>query len=190
MSLKKIKKTYRRDTIRLRSWDYSWSAMYFVTICTKDKKHYFGRIENDVMQLSKIGEIVEIEWQKTAYLRPDMNIILGEFIIMPNHFHAIIGIGDNKFNSYTDKTDESLAVDANCQDKIAAENRFAPQSKNLAAIIRGFKGSVTRQARLINPRFGWQNRYHDHIIRNGKSFDMIASYIANNPLTWNKDCYR
>jgi len=26
-------------------WDYKTNAMYFVTICTKNRDHYFGEIE-------------------------------------------------------------------------------------------------------------------------------------------------
>ncbi|NEW82843.1 MAG: hypothetical protein GZ094_10835 [Mariniphaga sp.] len=53
------------------------------------------------------------------------------------------------------------------------KNTFAPQSKNLASIIRGFKSSVTINARKINANFGWQSRFHDHIIRNEESFQRI-----------------
>jgi len=59
-------------------------------------------------------------------MRPDMNLWMGEYTIMPNHFHAIIGIGNNEFNTHSDTT-----------------NQFGPQSKNLASILRGFKSSVT-----------------------------------------------
>jgi putative transposase len=31
-------------------------------------------------------------------MRPDMNLQMGEFVIMPNHFHAIIIIGENEYN--------------------------------------------------------------------------------------------
>jgi REP element-mobilizing transposase RayT len=57
----------------------------------------------------------------------------------------------------------------------------------LASIIRGFKIGVTQNARLINPRFAWQSRYHDHIIRDKTSFERIAAYIKNNPADWKKD---
>ena len=50
------------------------------------------------MLLSGIGKIVDEEWLKTFEMRPDMNLMMGEYVVMPNHFHAIIGIGDNQFN--------------------------------------------------------------------------------------------
>jgi len=48
--------------------------------------------------LSGIGFIVKNEWLKTFEMRPDMNLQMDEFVIMPNHFHAIIIIGENKYN--------------------------------------------------------------------------------------------
>jgi len=50
------------------------------------------------MILSEIGEIVNDEWLKTSSIRQDMNITLDEFVVMPDHFHAIIIIGENRYN--------------------------------------------------------------------------------------------
>jgi len=67
------------------------------------------------------------------------------------------------------------------------EHYFGAQSQNLASIIRGFKIGVTKNARKINSGFAWQSRYHDHIIRNNKSFNRIQAYIKSNPQNWKKD---
>jgi len=66
-------------------------------------------------------------------------------------------------------------------------NKFGPQSKNLASIVRGFKSSVTTNARIIHADFAWQSRFHDHIIRDSESFERIQNYIANNPMNWKDD---
>lgn len=66
-------------------------------------------------------------------------------------------------------------------------NKFGPQSKKLASIIRGFKSAVTKDSRIINAVFAWQSRYHDHIIRNEKTFQTIVNYIQNNPIKWQED---
>ena len=50
------------------------------------------------MILSEIGEIANDEWLKTPSIRQDMNITLDEFVVMPDHFHAIIIIGENRYN--------------------------------------------------------------------------------------------
>ena len=94
----KFRGKYRITSTRLKGWDYGRNAVYFITVCTKNRHHFFGEIIDGIMNLSEIGDIVEFEWLKTFYLRPDMNLWLGEYIIMPNHFHAIIGIGENKYN--------------------------------------------------------------------------------------------
>ena len=65
-----------------------------------------------------------------------------------------------------------------------AKNKFGPQSKNLASIIRGFKSAVTIYARKNNLEFDWQPRYYDHIIRNQIEFDRIKRYINRNPANW------
>src|SRR5688572_13745738 len=88
-----------RLTTRLQNWNYSWKSLYFVTINTKFGESYFGEIVENQVQLTDIGREVEKQWLLTPSFRPDMNLILDEFIVMPNHFHGIMGIGKNEFNS-------------------------------------------------------------------------------------------
>ena len=142
------------------------------------------------MQLSVIGKLTETEWLKTFDLRPDMNLTMGEYVIMPNHFHTIIIIGKNEYN--TDGGPGGDGGDGYEQTQCIASlpNQFGPQRKNLASIIRGFKIGVTTRARKINPHFAWQSRYHDHIIRNDKSFERICNYILSNPENWDVDRHK
>lgn len=167
------------------------------------------------MFLSPIGEIVKQEWIKTPALRPDMNLELDAFCVMPNHFHVIIIIGSNDYNNRTgamhriplNKTDDiSKNNDPNRRDAMhrvstthddekrrlltptpPTGNKFGAQSKNLASIMRGFKSAVTIAARLIDKNFKWQTRFHDHIIRNNLEFQRIRKYIIENPQNWQKD---
>ena len=179
----KYKNKYRIDTTRLPNWDYGNEAAYFVTINTKNRIHFFGEIVEKKMHLSAIGKIVEQEWFKSFEMRPDMNLQMGEFIVMPDHFHGIIIIGENEYNTLEKDARHCVSTDHIPTDH-KPTNQFGPQSKNLASIIRGFKMSVTINARKTIPRFGWQSSYHDHIIRNQKSFDNISRYIINNPENW------
>ena len=185
----RFKNKYRIASARAPFWDYGCNAMYFVTICTKNRICWFGDIQTNTdtlpyVSLSEIGKIVQSEWLKTLDMRPDMNLWMGEYVVMPNHFHAIIGIGTNEYNA---GRDAMHCVSTNTPNTIVSKNQFGPQSKNLASIIRGFKIGVTKNARNINPNFGWQSRYHDHIIRNYKSFQKISEYIINNPSKWCDD---
>ncbi|MEA3485852.1 MAG: transposase [Candidatus Aerophobetes bacterium] len=198
----KYKNKYRISSARLQSWDYGSNAMYFVTICTQNRQHYFGEIINDEMQLSELGKHVEKEWLKTPDIRPDMNLELDTFVVMPNHFHGIIGIGKNEYNMQrgSERRDamhrvSTTTTNANTNattpdNQTEYTNQFGPQSKNLASIIRGFKSSVTTYARKNNLEFEWQPRFHDHIIRDDKSYKNIVNYIITNPQNWETDKFR
>ena len=191
----KFQNKYRIASARLPHWDYGRQAAYFITICTQKRQHWFGAIRNGKMHLSGIGKIAEQEWVKTPDIRPDLNLELDEFVIMPNHFHAIVIIGENRYNG-NDGRDATHRVSTptpippsivTTPDHQKTANQFGPQSNNLASIVRGFKSAVTKNARYIQPNFTWQSRYHDHIIRNDTSFHNISQYIRNNPLQWQED---
>ena len=185
MSEDKYQNKYRIPSNRLRGYDYGANACYFVTICTKNRGHYFGEIVNGEMQLSEIGKIVQSEWSKTTALRPDMNLLLDEFVVMPNHFHGIVCIGDNQYNM-CDCRDEMHCV-STLPTLQPYKNKFGTQSKNLASIIRGFKIAVTVYSRKQNIDFAWQERFHDRIIRDHIELENTRTYIFNNPQNWNDD---
>ena len=84
---------YHRRSIRLKGYDYSRAGAYFITICTYNRECIFGDVIDKKMKLNEYGEIVESQWLKTPVMRPDVR--LGEFVIMPNHFHGIVVIAGN-----------------------------------------------------------------------------------------------
>ncbi len=193
---------YRRETVRLQHWNYANQALYFVTICTKNRENYFGEIVLEStsemkdttpkarLQPTEIGAFTMAEWFKCIEMRPDMNLTLGEFVVMPNHIHGIIGIGVNEYNS----SPLSSSPSGDAMHRVATggirgegeiyKNQFAPQSKNLASIIRGYKSAVTTYARKNKIEFEWQSRYHEHIIRSVRGYNRISQYIINNPQKW------
>ncbi len=176
---KKFQGKYRIPSARASWWNYRDAAAYFITICTKNRQHYFGEIINAEMHFSETGKKVEEEWLKSFELRPDMNLTMDVYQVMPNHFHAIIVIGENEYNKDKSPFDGDLTQ--------KPQNAFGPQSKNLASIVGGFKGAVTRFAQILMPEFDWQERFHDHIIRSEEEFIRISNYIVTNPAHWNKD---
>ena len=193
--MQKFRNKYRIPSTRLQKWDYGWNAPYFVTICTANRECWFGEIRNGKMDLSEIGEIMVNEWLKTPVVRPDMNLILDEFVIMPNHVHGIIIIGKNGYNNQESKCHDNRR-DAMHGVSTAKhkpnpdpnpKNQFGPQMKNLPSIIRGFKSAVTIYARKIDIDFAWQPRYYEHIIRDEKSYTLIRNYIRENPKNWFDD---
>ena len=88
-----ISSQHQRRSIRLPGYDYSQAGEYFITICTHEHEYLFGEIANDEMQLNAFGRIVDSEWQKSAEIRTEIE--LGAYVIMPNHFHAIVHILDS-----------------------------------------------------------------------------------------------
>ncbi len=181
----KYKDQYRNKSNRLQNWDYSWVGYYFITIATKNREHYFGEIQNQKMNLSTIGKVAKTEWLNTPNIRPDMNIVIDEFCIMPNHFHAIINIGQNQYNQRQHRGYAMHRISTTPQ--TITKNKFGPQRKNLSSIVRGFKSAITTYTRKNNIEFAWQTNYHDHIIRNDDELHRIREYIINNPQKWTID---
>ncbi|KAB1064348.1 transposase [Salibacter halophilus] len=176
---------HHRRSIRLKGYDYSKKGLYFITLCCQDRSSFFGEIDNGENRLNKAGEIVKEEWEKTPLIRE--NTALHEYIIMPNHFHAIIEILFSK----------------NHEENIG---EFKSPSQTIGAIIRGFKGASTKRIKELyfsenqstcESQFApkhfsptdkiWQRNYYESIIRNEKSYYNISRYIRNNPANWEKD---
>jgi len=44
-------KTHHRKSIRLKEYDYSNEGWYYVTICTNNKEHLFGKVINNKIEL-------------------------------------------------------------------------------------------------------------------------------------------
>jgi REP element-mobilizing transposase RayT len=174
---------YHRRSIRLKGYDYSQAGLYFISICTQNKKCIFGEIiddGNDIMVcvLNEYGRIVENAWIKTAEMRS--NIYLDAFVIMPNHIHSIIHINTN------------TTVGAYCNTPLQHKSLFKSPSNNIGAIIRGYKSCVTKQINILRNSPGvpvWQRNYYEHIVRNEKSYHQILEYIKNNPIKWKDDEY-
>lgn len=204
----KFQNKYRGQSTRLQSWDYSSEGSYFITICTKNSQHFFGKVIDGKMILSEIGKVVEEEWIKSIGMRPEMEIQLGEFVVMPNHFHGIINIRRAATHRGPDCVPDGANDDgARCAPSFpnlvamrrdrteasasAKKNQFGSQSNNIASIIRGFKSAVTCWCKKNGfPNFGWHPLFHDHIIRDEKAYFNISNYIRNNPKKWEKDCFK
>jgi len=180
-----------RQSIRLKNYDYSQPGYYFITICTQDRIHRFGKIIDEKMRLNDAGEIVADEWKKTPIMRK--NIQLDEWIIMPNHFHAIIIVGARctrpmnnmrPMNNTRPLTENGRKVNGRMQ-SAPTDSRVV-----LGDIVRGFKSSVTKRVRQLpnmNDTKLWQRNYWEHIIRNENELNHIRNYIRHNPQKWEMD---
>ncbi|MCB0731480.1 MAG: transposase [Ignavibacteriae bacterium] len=166
---------YRISSSRLKFWNYSQNGYYFVTICSKNQKKYFGEISNSEIILSDLGKLAQKYWKAIPQHYPFVN--LDVFIIMPNHIHGIIIIDKNV------ETQNFASL------QHSEGNKFGPQSQNLGAIIRGFKAAVKKYAVINNIPFSWQPRFYDRIIRNERELFNIRKYIVYNPYKWEDDEY-
>ena len=176
----KFQNKYRIPSARLQSWDYGSDANYFITICTQNRKHYFGEIINREMHLNTIGKLAEQYWFEIP--NHFSFVKLGNFVVMPNHIHGILII--DKRDDYV----ETRQCLVSTTDETIGQTRFQNQGKNtISSIIGSYKSVVTRMSRNIHADFGWQSRFHDHIIRNSFAFENIQNYILENPEKWNED---
>ncbi len=97
MSELKFKNKYRIPSNRLKNWDYSNNAAYFITICTQNREHYFGEIKNGEMHLNELGENAIRFWLDIPKHFPFIE--LGNFVVMPNHTHGILIIDKTPNNT-------------------------------------------------------------------------------------------
>ncbi len=155
----------QRKLNRLKDYDYSQAGAYYVTICTKNKIHYFGNIMNEQMNLNEYGKIAQDSWKQIPAHYP--NIGVDEFVIMPNHIHGIIFL-------FEDSVTEQCSV--------TTKSRFGLLSK----IIKSYKESVTKLIRneFNDTDFSWQRSFYDHVIRDEEGLNKIREYIYYNPLKW------
>lgn len=192
----KFQNKYRIPSARLQTWDYRWAGAYFITICTQNREHYFGEVQNGQMQLSNVGVIADILWHEIK--NHAKNVELGAFVVMPNHIHGILILnnppndGDNGDNVETGHALSLLPdVPDEKTEQTIGQKRFQNIGKNsIPSIVGGYKSAVTKHTNRLGFEFGWQTRYHDHIIRDEKSFETISNYIISNPSKWNEDRFR
>lgn len=85
---------HRRRSIRLKDYDYTRAGAYFATLCTRDRARVFGAVADDEMRLNEYGRKVADCWSWLAEQYP--YVILDEWVVMPNHFHGIIVITDDR----------------------------------------------------------------------------------------------
>jgi REP element-mobilizing transposase RayT len=178
------KNKYRIQTTRLPGWDYGWNGVYFVTICTQHRIQYFGSIEHDQMQLSDIGALANEYWNAIPEHFPFVR--LGAYVIMPNHVHGIIIIEKPK-PVETPNLGVSTIQTMHAETPNLGVSTVKWKSGTLGVIINQYKRIVTISARVIDPAFGWQSRYYDHIIRNDEEYNRITDYIVQNPTNWEED---
>ena len=213
MAQEKFQNKYRIASIRAQWWDYGWNGAYFITICTQNRAHYFGEIENGKMILSHAGVIAQILWNEIP--KHHQHIELGAFVVMPNHIHGIIiidkpdntNIVNTNGNADTNNgNDTVVGVDDVVGDFVETGHalilqqtgtgtetqpggqRFQNIGKNtISSVVGSYKSAVTKYANRLGYPNGWQPLFYDNIIRNNNDYQRISEYIVSNPQNWDKD---
>ena len=87
-------------------------------------------------------------------------LCVDRFVVMPNHIHLLLSMNMGKKNP------------------------------DIRYVVAMFKAGVTREIRTVAGEMEvWQRSFHDHIIRNEKSYEKIWNYIEDNPRKWEEDCF-
>ena len=154
----------KRKSLRLKGYDYSTPGVYFITVCTENRRRVLGNlVERDACDAPKIkmsvyGEILEkyiiLLSKKYEHIRID------KYVVMPDHFHLLLRI-----------TNRNLR-------ECGVSQASRPTKSEVAKFVSLLK-------RYFNKEYGkniWQASYNDHIIRNEKDYLEVIEYIDNNPL--------
>ncbi len=181
---------HHRRSIRLPGYDYTGPGAYFVTLCVADQSHLFGEVVDGEMALNDYGQVVHYEWLKSAEIRREIE--LNTFVVMPNHFHAIVWIvGAYHYWAHAGAPNNDTPGGAS---ETRADGRppLHRPPKSLGSLIAGYKSAVTKQINLLRDTPGvavWQRNYWEHIIRTERALGAIRAYIENNPARWEWDTY-
>ena len=174
-------KLKNRKTTRLYGADYDREGVFFLTMCTKDKKCLLSRIvgpgedagprssvvgtgvpDGPHIELLPYGKISEKYInQLDAFYE---HITVQAYVIMPNHIHLLLAISP-------------------CEDGPSRTPVPTLQNSAVSRFVSTFK-------RFCNKECGeniWQYRSHDHIIRDREDHERHVGYIGENPLRWRFD---
>lgn len=176
--------TYRNVSLRAQWWDYGWEGAYFITICTKDRRHFFGEIQKGKMKLSAAGILAETFWK--AIPHHFEGVELGEFVIMPDHMHGILILVGSVVGSMGIVESRLIATPQSPPQKAGGITGMKNPMlhNNVSRMIRWYKSRCSFEIRKEDPGFGWQSRFYDRIIRNEQEYHRISNYIIQNPEQW------
>jgi putative transposase len=177
----------QRRSIRLHDFDFSQPGIYFITICTQDRRPLFGTIQNGGMKLSKFGEIILDEIERTPLIRKEIKVDI--FQIMPDHIHIIIIIMPVGADGRT----PSLSHDntpAGAGGQPSAPTMPIRTPKSVGSFVAGFKSITASRINKIRGAAGlpvWQRNYYEHVIRDDEDWERIREYIIANPSKCEQD---
>ncbi len=141
------------------------NGIFFITICTRNRKSIFSEDVTDFLILSEKGVIAKKCWLDIP--KHFNHVDISDFIVMPNHIHGIIGF--------------------NGRSAVSKQYFSRPIAGSLITIIKSYKSAVTKNINQL-PNYvdykTWQKGYYEHRIRDINEFYRIQKYIKENPRKW------
>ena len=166
-----------RHSIRLRGYDYSQPGNYFITICTYQRQKLLGTMVERKVLLNAAGQAVRSCWFDLPQRFPRVELV--EFIVMPNHVHAILGLR------------QPPRVNPRGAASSAPTTETAPSGNpSIGNVLRAFRSvSAIKVNRILGQALEhvWQRNFYEHIIRSPKEFGQVQKYIHENPMNWDLD---
>ncbi len=177
-----------------------------MTIRLREPGHLFGEVIAGHMRLNDVGRAAKECWCQIPAHFPTAAV--DTVIVMPDHVHGIVVIGDRRGQISQRGNDHDTGNDHNVGAQHAAPlhlpvRPLSPGSDSLltrgqslrvppgslGAIIRAFKSATTKR---INEQQGtpgkkvWQRNYYDPVIRSDDELHRARRYIMTNPDRWSK----
>ncbi len=162
-----------RKNTRAKGYNYNDNGGYFVTICTHEKRHLFGKIVNGEMKLNLYGKFVKNRIEKIDEIYDGVKV--DKYAIMPNHLHILIMLG---------------------RQRIVCVPQHDRSKEMLPKIIKALKSTITKDIKKYKkwnaydafPTI-WQKSYYDHVIHDENDYLKVWKYTDENPLKWELDKY-
>ena len=155
---------YFRKSLRNKNIDYR-HGLFFVTSQISWNKSLLGAIVGEKVVLNELGREIERCWLDLPRKYPELE--LGEFVFMPNHFHAIVKINHratNKTNHLSFLMGRFKGATAYIYGKFKREGKVADIGEHL-----------------------WQSDYWDDLISSDEELAAFIRYIRANPENWSRD---
>lgn len=154
----------QRKHPRLKQYDYSQPGAYFITICTENKRCLLSYIVEGASNavkptLTDHGKIAQEQLLLLEERYPFLKV--AQYVIMPNHIHAILVLGDD------------------------GSGKPRPSLNDIICAYKSLTTRICKRAYPIDKLF--QTSYYEHVIRGREDYLEIAAYIENNPMRWTLD---
>lgn len=143
-----------RRSVRLKGHDYAGGGLYFVTLCAHREA---GNLFADEAVKKIVAERIRITEEKF----PDAQ--WQEWVIMPDHFHALIRMDGGGLRLGD--------IIGGFKSAVSRELRRETEATQVSPVRRGEVGL----ARI------WQRNYYEMIVRSEEAERKIADYIRMNP---------